>query len=370
MRANLLLLAASTVFALLLAEGITRLVYRELPAETWGRRAFCTDPAGVRIMRPNVRARQFSGEFDVAAFANSRGYRDGEWERKDAPFRVLVLGDSFAWGWGVPADSAMVGWIDRLPAVDAYNLAIPGDDLAAMYGRYLAHRRAIDPDLVVIFNYINDFLDIEDQRERVEELERAAAGADLAEARCASFSERGFRDWLDVSHLYRLVNRFRLQGGVRILPETHRRDLRRRWFGPDARLLTEPRGLRSPLDFYGDLLRRIERDQPTMVVLVPPAYRFDEAQRERLREAIEDWDRVDSDTLDRALASMCENLGVEFVSLVDTLESADRDRALYFERDGHLRPWAQAVAGRYVAEEVRARIESLTPRRSASRATR
>lgn len=357
MRANLLLLVASSVAALLLAEVVTRLVARELPVETWGRETFCTNPEGLRIMRPGVRARQFGGEFDVRVSANSTGYRDEEWSDPDGSFRVLVLGDSFGWGWGVPADSMIVEGIESMPGVRAYNLSMPGDDLVSMYHRYATHVDEIDPHLVVILSYVNDFVEIERQRNRLARFEESEDPK--SSARCASLSERGIRGWLDESHLYRLVNRFRLQRGIRILPEAHRRGLRREWYASEKRLLSDAGMRRSAFAFYGELLARIARDREVLVASVPPAYRFGGTLQEQLLEAVEGWERVDPEVWERELESLSEATGVAYVNLADALEDEARKRSLYFERDGHMNATAQARAGRYLAREI-GRIADLT----------
>ena len=56
--------------------------------------------------------------------------------------------------------------------------------------------------------------------------------------------------------------------------------------------------------------------------------------------------------LDKLLSSSCEELGIEFVSLLDTLRSATEQHSCYFPMDGHLNRLGQKVAGEYVANWI------------------
>jgi lysophospholipase L1-like esterase len=118
-------------------------------------------------LTPGFVGRYVRPAFDVEVRANRLGLRDSEpGPKAPGTYRVLGLGDSFAFGWGVPVEECFLERLGRLldasrpgRAHDVLNAGIPG------YGTYEAARRlasvapAWRPDLVILAFYEgNDYL--------------------------------------------------------------------------------------------------------------------------------------------------------------------------------------------------------------------
>ena len=108
--------------------------------------------------RPGARARHRTDEFDVGVRINSGGFRGAEWPPPRAGRRrVLVLGDSFAFGWGVDEDRTLAALIDAAePAWDVLNAGVSGygtDQELLLLRRLMREAR---PDLVVCLLCAND----------------------------------------------------------------------------------------------------------------------------------------------------------------------------------------------------------------------
>lgn len=351
---NLLLLLSATLVSLALGEGLLRLVYEDLPIESWGRAGFCKDADDLRIMRPDASVMQLGEWGGVRLVANDRGYRDGAWEAKRDPVRVLVLGDSFGFGWGVPADSTIASRVGALEGVDVFNLSIPGDGPVRMYHRYLRHVDAIDPALVVVLNYTNDFFDAGGQAARLAELRRRPPTPGTGPERCREEYAPTSRDRLDGLYLYRLANRIRAQGGISFSSEERRRAALREGFADDAGLFADGAGVDRAMALYREVLAGIAAERRVLVVSIPSAYRIDSGWKERIREVYPALVEADLDAVDRGLEGLTRELGIPFLPLHETLERvAAEGRSPYFTGDGHLNPLGQTVAGEAVAARVR-----------------
>lgn len=80
--------------------------------------------------RPGARVHVTAGPIDYRARINSAGFRDRERANQTAPGvrRIVLLGDSMSWGWGVEEGERFSDLLDeRLgSAVEVINLAVPG----------------------------------------------------------------------------------------------------------------------------------------------------------------------------------------------------------------------------------------------------
>jgi hypothetical protein len=128
-----------------------------------GHVAFYTDPSlGVALGKPNSTSRQIknSGDYDVEVVFNRHGLRDrrdvSTGTRKD----LYVVGDSFAYGWGVEEDKRFSDILENKIDRKVFNLAttsnVDGYEILLSYAEKLG---ADIQDVVVAINMIDDVKD-------------------------------------------------------------------------------------------------------------------------------------------------------------------------------------------------------------------
>jgi hypothetical protein len=139
------------------------------------------DPQLFYTLRPgrfHFENREFDDEFDV----NTLGLRDAEGALHDP--ELVVLGDSYAMGWGVPQDETMARLIQRETGLRALNAGIAGygtvremrllDRIETATLRYLVIQYC-DDDILETRPFANhdDVLEVRDQRQYRQDVRRA-----------------------------------------------------------------------------------------------------------------------------------------------------------------------------------------------------
>jgi hypothetical protein len=115
--------------------------------------------------RTVFRGRQFSATVETSA----QGLRDRLYPRERAPGRrrILVLGDSVAWCWGVELEQCFTKLLERdLPDTDVITMGVPGYSTAQELLLYEREGRRFHPDLVLLVFVGNDPADNVDARRR------------------------------------------------------------------------------------------------------------------------------------------------------------------------------------------------------------
>lgn len=157
---RLLLLVASTLAALFLGEGILRLAgFAPLYVGEDQRIFWRDDPELGWHHRPNQQGEFQTEFFRVHVSINSRGLRDTEVTqyKPHGVRRVLAIGDSYVWGFGVESDEIFTEDLEReLPATEVINGGVSGysTDQALLWLRRDGIRYA--PDVVVYVLSGND----------------------------------------------------------------------------------------------------------------------------------------------------------------------------------------------------------------------
>src|SRR5262245_39181724 len=112
--------------------------------------------------KPNLRLRFRRPEFDALVEHDAEGWRQPKPPQPAVPTsRILVVGDSFTWGWGVSQGQVFTDLLQAaLPAtVAVYNRGVPGFGTAQEYLLLQRELAARAYDAVVLMFYMNDLSD-------------------------------------------------------------------------------------------------------------------------------------------------------------------------------------------------------------------
>ncbi len=160
---NLALGALGVGLAVVLAEGLARVVWSEPPVAT----APAELPAGLEeirgmraVLRPNVRAIHKGVLFET----NSAGFRDREYPKQKPPgtTRIVLVGDSFTMAQGVAIEHSYANRLEEMLAdhpggpYEVLNLGVSGFAINQVFNRMVRLGAAYDPDLVVYGLTLND----------------------------------------------------------------------------------------------------------------------------------------------------------------------------------------------------------------------
>lgn len=158
----IVLLVASIAISMVLSEWVLRSFFVDQLAIQSDERAslYRYDEILGWFPKPNLEETLLWGN-EISIRSNSRGYRDAEHEFTREKKRLLVLGDSFVWGFNVEEEDRFTELLaDSLEHWEVYNLGVSG------YGtgqEYMLLQKEIDyyqPDLVLlVYTSSNDRLD-------------------------------------------------------------------------------------------------------------------------------------------------------------------------------------------------------------------
>jgi len=365
--ANLLALVFGTVVAVAAGEFLLRLFWPQRSPVTVG--MFRQDPdAGFRLQE-GFRNEVRTPEFRTKILVDADGYRVPE--RLEPPAsgarRLLVTGDSFAFGVGVDAEEAFPerlaerlgpGWWVRNGGVGGYG--------PLRSSRLLILRQAAwEPEVLVHAFYLGN--DLEDPKpDRFLEYPRVVRGRMVAPGRPAWVELRLFLRTR--SHLYSFL-RERLYGLYR-------------WSGLSTRgQYLEPVGLAEWPPKIADVgwpagrdaLREmrdwaVAADVRLLVVLVPAKYHVEDEAWRVYREA---WGgpapRFDRDHARREVAGFLDEIGVTCLDLTDALrEAAAAGTGLYYPVDRHWTAAGHELAAERIVAELASRgwLASASPLRT------
>jgi lysophospholipase L1-like esterase len=374
---RVLLLGVGLCVALLLGEALVRLAGAgEATLSRGTLHAFHAEVGWT--CAPGLDARYVSsGNFDARIVCNDLGQRGARIpEAKTAgTSRILALGDSFMWGYGVENEEMLSERLTRLlPSTEVVNLAASGYSTVQELVRFEAEGVTYAPDLALLAFTWNDLGDNFDEKK---------GGRPIVEPR----EDGGFeivnrpvrRPWKPV-HWQWLRHNSRLFNFVDYARQVVRAELRI-WRHEREELEQKPgtplwdKRDHKPLDFsprelFGaasaeidlawsaveNLLARIDmlaRRSGGRLVVVANANR-QSMQRAAFERSFGNGPDLDWDRPSRRLAEICERLGIDFLDLNPVFRAEPDPAALFFPSNSHYSPRGHEVAARVVAEHLRA----------------
>jgi len=352
---NVLLLSGSVLFALLVGEGVVRMVQ----PQDLGNWTYTRD--GLTLHLPNVT--QFSHKFGHLIATNSAGMRDREHSLLKLPgvYRILVLGDSFMEANQVELKDAFVTVLEqRLKdasgrPVEVINAGVSGwgtdDELTYLMREGLKYR----PDLVLVAMTLHN--DVSDNL--VEEYHEFKNGwieqRPVTLVPWASYLMLKVKGWMaSHSHLYQVALRA----------------VRTNWVSNEARSLESHVGsllrsvpddrIRTGWEMTRQLLQKMKQtagsaEAGVAVVLLPLRV---QVYQEWLPDFLESNGLTNSDVdifkPQKTMKAIGEHIGVSIIDLYPAFRDAKEqcNCALYVQDDGHWNKSGHRVAAEETARSL------------------
>jgi len=300
---------------------------------------------------------------------NSKGWRDRERSVRlaDGRKRILLLGDSFGMGLGVPFEQAVACLLEKETRAEVVNLSMNGystdQELLVLEKEGLTYQ----PDVVVLLFYWNDVpnnvfpvtfmgytkpcFTLDAQGNLVLQYRPGHHGAATPGFRHSL--ARWFRNH---SELYRRLWVRGRMAAVRAgkAPPVSPFD----YAGPKAgRIALSPdaQGMdRNAIVILGKLLRKIDEHSrsigaKTLIVVIPMA--------DQVRRLAADTDRVDYDLLPPGamMRAFARQTGIPTLMLLPALREAERLKPTSFPKEFHWTPAGHRAAAKAIADELRRR---------------
>lgn len=347
---------------LVVAEISLRFIMPDLPSEDWGLECFCRNKAlNYRFMKPNyefVGSTSDGGGFRI--HSNSYGFRDGEWSEKlkSGKKRVMMLGDSYGWGWGCTQDSMLSSILkDTRKDMTVFNLCIPGDNLFRHYQRFRYFKDEIKPDHILVIQCVNDFQDIPGQRKLLAKSEadgifnrRSQGPVD-----CDLFYGPSLKSTLNKSYVFRrAINTYHaFKWTSRKSDRQFEDSLLRKGMQSDYANLSDPAWLGQVSEFYRFYLTELSKVAKVTVFYIPFSYEVDTAKLKSIQQVMGADEKFEPARLNAGLRKIVSTVpGVSYIDPTEVFRREERQSTLYIPLDGHLNQRGHAWMARIISDSL------------------
>ena len=333
---------------------------------------FAPDPHSGVFNRPGLELEHGTQEFSATYYTDEAGLRvsaPGARYVQDKPegtYRVMLLGPSFAFGWGVDFEDTFAAILERelesrkfasARDIEVVNAGVPSMPAAPHLRWFEAVGRDYDPDLVVQFIYGSMVVPNRPQPDARVDDEGYLIPKDYRLGRRVRAQLKKFATvfygWVLWTRLDSLLQEEQEADGGAVL-------------GAGRELATavdfDPRrdDVREALDFYEDLRRVVtEAGSDLLVVYFPLSYAIHRSDVSRWKHlGVHDVEAQIA--FDRDFARHLSSLGLPTKDITGELAEAAADgERLYYWLDIHWTPAGNEVAARAIAEHL---VETRSPR--------
>jgi len=331
------LIVAASAFALLVSEYSVRLAVPKYdPA---GHIAFFVDPAtGIQLGKPNSKTRQIknSGDYDVEVVFNRHGLRDSRDVANGRAENLYVVGDSFAFGWGVKQDERFSSVLENLTGRQVYNIATTENfDGYERLLAYSAGQGAKIRDVILAINMIDD---VQDYGAASKKTARSLAKP-VPEPPVAITLQRVKQFLITHSALYFLATS--AIGSIDVL----RRVLIRLGFVKTLNAVTGGRPGDLAVRSTADRILALSKRYNLTVMLIPSRGIWVGGNRQATADAHTKF----GDELRRR--------GLAVIDMRSVMEATGNPMGFHFLNDGHWRPRGHALAAQTLADKLKLRLQ-------------
>lgn len=305
-------------------------------------------------MAPNLSQRMIRSEYNVLVETNQQGLRDDELRPKQGT-RILLLGDSFAFGYGCERDETFAALLEKRLGVEIINAAVGGYEIIHQVRWYQKKGGDYGADLVVYALYLGNDLSRNNRWEIAED------GSLISlTSKFPLRPKRGLKLLAMIDNLrYRLQLR---EGDVKEwTPYSDYLEMCRKEGGALQR-----EQYASVESLLSDLNRHVQdRGAKLFVVVIPYKTMVDSQAQNRFKAQIELFDAIyDLDRPAREIERILGKHQIPFISLIEPLKrhyAEPQATPLYFFSDGHL----NAAGHRFVTDQLFPILRELVQQRRA-----
>lgn len=351
-------MSVSIVVALIACEILIRLIGYERTTITPLTGFHEYDPELGWKLIPDYRSRFVHRDFNVEVKTNSDGLRDDEYSRQKNgdTIRVVSLGDSFTWGWGVENDEVYMQVAED--SLDGFEIVNMGQNGYGTGQELLLFQRlgpAYSPDLVTLGFFYNDLTDnVAGRGKPLFDL----VGDDLvidngAESASLEFRIKSFL--VTNSHLFVLANyeyeRLRLW-----LRELFRAPTNSAASVHYSRYAKEPDEVsEKKWAIFEKIVSELKREasDKLLIIYIPDRTEV-ETDKEGYLKITDDRDVYDIDYMRKRLGQIAAKNDIPYLDMTEIFrDEYSRNRNLYLEHDRHMSKAGHALAGEVMSRELR-----------------